>query len=101
MSNVLVQLPNKDLWKGFDPDRKRSDNLELTPTPTDAAKVEGNECMWCAMKFESTSLLKDHVEHLHFQQTHRKEVMKEYFETGQMPGAPSLETLGAEIKDKK
>ena len=101
MADVLVQLPSKDLWRGYDPNRKRTDNVTMTPTPEAKATVAGTECLWCGMKFDTTDLLKDHVEHLHFVQQNFREVVKDYMTTGQMDGAPSLEALAADIKETK
>jgi len=77
-TGILVQLPNKDLWRGFDPNweknRKPPENVvDVTATPSDKATVTGTECMWCAMKFDTTDLLKDHVETLHFYTQNMKE----------------------------
>lgn len=84
--DTLIQLPSKDLWRGFNPDRPARSNVDMTPAkePTAAetmAKSDGSECLWCGMKFdgaEASSLLKAHVESLHFIATNMKTVAREF-----------------------
>lgn len=96
---VLVQLPNKDLWRGFDPDfnpKAAKGNVEMNPSPDSTPKVEGKDCLWCGMKFDTNELLKEHVEHLHFASMHFKEVAREFLSANQVQRGPG----GAE-KDSK
>ncbi len=102
-TGILVQLPSKDLWRGFDPARRKRDNMDTTPakiTSTEEAQaLAGSECLWCGMKFDTTDLLKAHVESLHFLQQNFREVVKEYMATGQLEGAPvNLGSIKGESK---
>lgn len=86
---ILVQLPSKDLWRGFDPDwlkkrlakARRLGNVEVIPdkgsTAEEAIEAAGDECPWCGMVQGSKEAFKAHVEELHFNQIHMKEVTKE------------------------
>lgn len=77
MPDTLIQLPNRDLWRGVDLNRKRPDNVtgqvQAPTTPEAAQEAAGNKCLWCDQSFPTMEEVKAHVESLHFAATHAKD----------------------------
>lgn len=93
--DTLIQLPNKDLWRGANPDRAPKSNVDTSPQvapsvgETMAANKDAKECLWCGMKFDSNDLLKSHVESLHIVATNMKAMAKEFL-TGAGSGLSNI-----------
>lgn len=78
MSRELVQLPNKDLWRGHTYKAKGESNIDTTPDPRPFAKIDaamaailqhasGNPsltCLWCGTQGDSKEM-REHLKTSH------------------------------------
>lgn len=74
----LIQLPNKDLWRGLNTKRERPDTLRAEPPrPVDSAmaqilKAAGRPtgtpqltCLWCGQQYFGEEPMRDHLNKSH------------------------------------
>lgn len=72
----LIQLPNKDLWRGYHPEVEKPDNVD--GLPTEPAKIDSAmaqilkssagastlTCIWCGQQADSATM-REHLRQLH------------------------------------
>lgn len=77
-NNELIQLPNKDLWRGHTRQPRPSDNVTLGDVPRPFAKIDEAvaqmlklangarelTCLWCGLQMESQPM-REHLKKNH------------------------------------
>lgn len=73
--DTLTQLPNRDLWRGFNPDRQAKSNIDMTPSAAKPIAPSVDTCMWCGAAADKVpeGSMKAHVEKQHWGAAHVKE----------------------------